>query len=91
MASLLQDQRKYYEALPLFKTALDIAVRAFGEKHQDVASALTSLGGCYQMMKNYNEAIPLYERALRIQQEMLGQNHSDVALTLNGMNEHIKK
>jgi len=40
--------------------ALDINTKAFGPKHQDVATAMSNLAGCYLMMVSTSMAILFY-------------------------------
>jgi tetratricopeptide (TPR) repeat protein len=66
LAKLYQDQRKYEEAEPLLKRALQINEKRLGPEHPNTATSLNNLALLYQAQGKYEEAEPLLKRALQI-------------------------
>lgn len=64
--------RKYDEALPLARRALELAERLHGPDHPAVASAVYNLGGVQAGRKEFAEAEKLYLRALGLKERAGG-------------------
>src|SRR5688572_15544869 len=60
----LYNERKYDEALPLAKTALEIRERVLGPDGREVAVALLNLAELYRAKRRYAEALAMYQRVL---------------------------
>ena len=84
VSSLIQKQR-YDDAIIVAKKALDVAERAEGPAHPDVARCLSALADLYLGKGQYDQAEPLFKRALTIRENALGKDHLDVAESLNSL------
>jgi tetratricopeptide (TPR) repeat protein len=76
---------KYEGALPLARQALELAEKAHGPDHPDVATALTLLASLYRAVGQSDQAEPLYRRALLIDEKALGPEHAQVARDLSNL------
>ncbi len=81
----LKQQRKYTEAIPFAKRALEIGENEFGPNHLDTAIFANNLGFLYEAQGRYGEAEPLYRRSLAIREKALGREHPDVAASLKNL------
>ena len=75
----------YDKAMMLYRRALKVAVRKYGENHPDVAVSLNNIGSVYFDQGDYTKALEYYDKALKIRTELLGENHPDVAVSLNNI------
>ncbi|MEX5218657.1 MAG: alpha/beta fold hydrolase [Nitrospira sp.] len=80
-------QKKYTEALPIARQALELEERAVGPEHQDIARILTTVAGLYALTGYPGEAEPIAKRALNIDEKLLGKDHLDVGLDLFNLGE----
>jgi tetratricopeptide (TPR) repeat protein len=80
-----QDQQRYAEAERLYRRALAIEERTFGENHPDVATLTNNLGNLYLYQKKYAHAEPLLLRAFSIREKLLGPDHPAVANVLHNL------
>ena len=76
------DVRRYEEAIPHWRRALELAEQELGADHLTTAALLTNLAVLYEAQARYATAEPLYQRALDINQEALGSSHPVVATSL---------
>ena len=76
---------KYDRAVVVAKKALEVAEKAFGPDHHNVATSLNSLAEQYRAQGQYAQAEPLYKRSLAIREKALGPDHPDVAQSLNNL------
>jgi len=81
----------YREAEPLFKQALEVRRKIYGENHPDVATSLNNLAEVYSKEGKYNEAEPLHKQALEIFRKIYGEYHPYVAHLLNNLAEVYSK
>jgi CHAT domain-containing protein/tetratricopeptide (TPR) repeat protein len=81
----LKESGQLKEAVPYMEKALELATRAYGKDHPNVAVILNDLAIVYQAMSQYDKAEPLYLRGLQIREDKLGKNHLDVATSLNNL------
>ncbi len=72
-------ERKYDEALPLAKHALELAESALGSKDSRLISPLINLGDLYVATIHFDDAMTQFERALSIGEEAFGAD--DLRLT----------
>jgi len=75
----------YREAEPLFKQALEIRRKIYGEYHPDVAKSLNNLAVLYSEEGRYAQAEPLHKQSLEIRRKIYGEYHPDVAKSLNNL------
>jgi len=86
-ATSLYRQGQYDRAVEMTKKALEVAEKAGGPNHPDVATSLNNLAEMYRTQGRYAQAEPLYKRALAIYEKALGPDHPDVATSLNNLAE----
>ena len=79
------ERGRYAIATPLYRCALKIREKVFGDQHPYVATSLNNLAALYRAQARYDEAAPLYHRALEIRKERLGGDHPDVGASLNNL------
>jgi hypothetical protein len=72
----------FKEAEPLYRRALELLERSYGEEHSDTALCLQNLADCHYNLRKYAEAVPLLRRLLIIKEKHQGVSHPDVATTL---------
>ena len=60
----------------MYKRALEVCEKYFGNEHQLVATTLNNLAALYESQGKYAEAEPMYKRALEISRENAGQRPS---------------
>lgn len=75
MANLLRNSRRFGEAEPLYRQALEIDREVFGEEHPGVAAELNNLAGLLQVTGRYSEAESLFRQGLDIFRTTLGDAH----------------
>jgi tetratricopeptide (TPR) repeat protein len=85
LALLLQDQRDFAGARPLYERALAIREKTLGPEHPDTATSLNNLAGLLYTQGDFAGARPLFERALAIHEKVLGPEHPDTANSLNNL------
>jgi TonB family protein len=81
-------ERKYDEALPLARRALELRERALGPEHLLVGYALKNLGAVQVGKGSFGEAEKTYQRALDVLEKHAAtqaSSASDVALQLGGL------
>ena len=90
-AAALESQGRYAEALPLYRTALNIAVRQYGNQHPNVADILQALGTMSLHQRAYDDATNYFRAALAIREKALGpedprsgESVSGIAAALEG-------
>ena len=84
-ATSLCRQGHYDQALVVAKKALEVAEKAKGPNHRDVAQSLSILAWLYYTQGQYAQAEPLFKRSLAIDEKALGPDHPDVATSLENM------
>jgi tetratricopeptide (TPR) repeat protein len=72
LAQVLRLQRRYAEAEPLYRQALDIWKERLGPVHADVALGMVNLAGLYYDAGRYKAAERAYRRAFEISGKTLG-------------------
>ena len=87
---LLQTTKRFDEADPLLRQALEINKGAFGEQHPTVATGLSNVGQLLQDTNRFEEAEPLMRRALEIDTASFGERHPTVAIRLNNLGQLLK-
>lgn len=79
----LYSEKRFDEALPLAKRALQLREAQLGREHQLVADALFNLASIQMAKKNYREAESLYSRALKIYEKALGADSLKISNVLD--------
>ena len=77
-AYVCECQGRFGEAERLYKQALTLSIRRFGETHLEIAPHLNNLSALYCLQKRYAEALPLLSSALKIRQQEQASNHPDI-------------
>ncbi len=70
----LYAEKKYDEALPLAKRALEVREKILGQEHELVGAALSNLASIYLVKKNYGESESLFQRVLIIYEKKYGKD-----------------
>ncbi len=81
LASLYKHRGHPEEAEPLYRKALEIEEKNYGENHPSLATSLNNLALLYVAQQRYAEAKALYKRAIAILEEHFphGHPHLDAA------------
>ena len=69
----LYSKGKFKEALPLASRALELAEKAFGAEHRDLAPLLANLAELHIGLKQYADAEPFARRSLAILEKAFGR------------------
>jgi tetratricopeptide (TPR) repeat protein len=83
LAGLYFEQRRYGEAKPLLRQALELWQRLPGEESPDAVASLNNLAVIYSRQGQYAEAEPLLQQALALWKRLFGEEHPKVATCLN--------
>ena len=81
-AEVAFSQGRFAEAEPLYKKALDLVERSYGEDHGDTSICLQNLADCYYALRRYQEGVPVLRRLLLVKERREGVSHPDVATVL---------
>ena len=87
----LYKQGQYDRAIVVAKKALEVAEKARGPDHPDVAASLNNLAWMYYTKGQYAQAEPLYNRSLAIMEKALGPDHPLVAQSLENLAKLYRK
>jgi TonB family protein len=79
----LYNEKKYDDALPLAKQALEIRERVSGPDSELVALALANLAELYIAKHKYGEALATYQRVLPIYEKLFGPMSERTAITVD--------
>lgn len=85
VAELYRSQRRFSEAEPLVRRAIEIDEKTNGPDHPNVAMSLNSLALLYHNQGRQGEIEPLLKRALAIFEKSSGPEHPFVATNLNNL------
>jgi tetratricopeptide (TPR) repeat protein len=78
IAGCYQFLRRYDEAIPLYRRALEIYEDLLGPIHADVAVTTNDLAVLYFTTGNTDQAEKLYKKALHVYEKIFGPHHPDV-------------
>jgi TonB family protein len=81
----LYNEKKYDDALPLAKRALEIRERVSGPAAEIVALALTNLAELYIAKHKYSDALATYQRVLPIYEKLFGPVSERTATTIESL------
>jgi tetratricopeptide (TPR) repeat protein len=87
----LEERADFIEAKNVLERALSISEKAYGQKHQVVASILNNLGLVLHDMDDLQAAKEHLERALEIYETVLDPFNPDVALVLVNLGMVLRK
>jgi tetratricopeptide (TPR) repeat protein len=85
MTHLFVHEKRYDEAVPLLKRALDIRVKSLGENNMLTAENVGNLALIDHKLGDDLEAEKLYKRALEIKEKKLGDRSPSVAITKSNL------
>merc|ERR1711994_765082 len=71
-----------HRAEELHLSALNLAIRSFGEMNVQTAKHYGNLGRLYQTMERYSEAEQMHLKAIQIKENLLGRDDYEVALSI---------
>lgn len=75
----LEAQQKYDEAEKLFREALRVSEKAYGQQHRETATCLDNLATCLRKQGHYIDAVTYCSRSLEIREAVLGKKHAHTA------------
>src|SRR5690242_7793179 len=78
----LYDERRYNEAIPPAKRALEIRIKLLPPNDVRVSSSLSTLGKIYAANKDYKPAREVFQRLLDMQEKQFGPENLRLAETL---------
>lgn len=84
-ARSLFEQGQYRDAVQPAQQAVALREQVLGPTHDDVATALTTLGLIHGTLIQLTQATPLLERALKIRRSALGPNDPNVGESLTNL------
>jgi hypothetical protein len=73
-----EGQKKYAEAIALYKNSIERKQRILPPAHPDLATSYSSIGQVYEKMGEYPKALSSYEKAFEIYEKTLPPNHPDL-------------
>ena len=76
---------RYDEAGPLYRSALEVNLRVFGEKHSSTARSHNNLAANLHRKRQYSEAERHYRRGLEANLHALGNQHKNTAMSYNNV------
>ena len=76
------DAGRYEQAIPFWRTVLELGEREFGPDHPNMATLFNNLAGLYRALGSYEEEASFLKRALAVREKALGPDHPDVAASL---------
>lgn len=79
----LFNEKKYNEALPLAKRALELRESALAPDHELVQGALLNLAETYSALNKHSEALKLFDRLLKTEEAKFGSEDAGLALLLD--------
>ena len=85
LSNLYNDIAKFGKAKRHAEQSLEIAVRALGPTHADVAGSYNNLGSVCQNMGELEQAKNYHQRSLEIFIKALGPTHTSVATSYNNL------
>ncbi|HEY9793043.1 MAG TPA: tetratricopeptide repeat protein, partial [Candidatus Obscuribacterales bacterium] len=77
----------YVGAEPLYRRALEIYERAYGQEHKDVGLSLVGLAKCNMQCGKYTEAQLLYTRVISIYEKVYSKDHEEVGNVLENLSQ----
>ncbi|KAI1301236.1 Amyloid protein-binding protein 2 [Halotydeus destructor] len=78
----VEEVKMLRESEELHVSALEMAMKAFGEENVQTAKHYGNLGRLYQSMHQYDKAEEMHLRAIKIKEDILGTDDFEVALSL---------
>lgn len=81
---------QFADAKATFKRAIEIAEKAYGPEHPQVAIRVNNLGGVLYRLGDLDGARKHFERALRIDEKIYGLEHTNVAIRVNNLGSVLK-
>ncbi|MEX1365517.1 MAG: tetratricopeptide repeat-containing protein kinase family protein, partial [Nannocystaceae bacterium] len=85
VGNVLSESGRYDESLEQLERALELAERAWGPEHLQIARVLNDVGNVRWQQADYDAALEHYRRALAMQQEHLGPRHPDIGGALHNI------
>jgi TonB family protein len=79
----LFNEKKYNEALPLAKRALELRESTLGPEHELVQGALLNLAETYSVLNKSGEALKLLDRLMKTHETKFGPDDAGLALLLD--------
>lgn len=90
-ADFLYDNALYNDAEIIYKRAIVMAEKLYGNNHVNTALAYNNIGMLYYNLDDYPQALTCFGKALTIRTTLLGAKHPDVATCYNNMGGIYRK
>ena len=91
LANLLRRKADYAEAEELYRDALAMRQRIYGDEHPEVATILNNLGTVRDRQSDYDGAESCYRQALSIRKKALGNRHENIAESQNALANVLRR
>jgi len=78
----LARQRRFAEAIPVAREALELSEQLHGKVHPNIAADLFTLASLYRAQGDLFNAEPLIQRAIGIDRQLYGERHPEVGADL---------
>lgn len=85
LAHLYRHASRYQESETYLRGALDLAQKAYGPDHSEMAVGFNNLAALLQDTHRLTEAEPLMRQSLKIDEASYGLKHPNVAIALNNL------
>ncbi len=89
-ASRFISSRRMLRRKPLYREALAVQRKLFGDEDVAVAESLSSLAGLLRVEGRLSEAEKLHREALAIRRKVFGNEHSKVATSVNSLGNLLR-
>ena len=84
---MLQDKREYEEAEQLYRQALALRRKLFGESHPSLAITMNNLATLLRAKGNYEEAEALFRQSLALRRKLFGETHHETATSIRNLGD----
>lgn len=71
------------EARIMFKNAIDIKIKTFGQYHYEVCSCCNDYALVLLKLNRYSDALEIFQDAYKVQRRLFGDLHPDIATTIH--------
>lgn len=82
---VLSELKDYKGALERYEEGLQLVLEAYGDRHPNIANALSNIGNVYENLLDRQSALEYHEKALSIRIELLGEFNRMTAWSLSNL------
>ncbi|KAH3745076.1 kinesin light chain [Pelomyxa schiedti] len=83
--------KRHWDSLPLYKEALAILKKLYGDQHVDIADVTSNMGQVYYDMGKLEEAVQLYEQTIEMRKRLQGEAHPKTAIAFTNLANVFKR